>query len=236
MKLLGICPSCQAEDSLSVEGEKRSVLCGQCNFESEDNWLAFMGAQKEKGKRFIPVEIISHKGFGAYCKLQFPPSRGIGQADIIISVLNTALIVRFGLIVSAVSFGGVEGRWNGYPIELANTDVSIGLKDEFGIVNNRGAEEILDWYEDLLGLVFEKKLVVGGADFGRGAVLKLGTGQEFELAAMRLLHLALEKKLGENFADQVFRELQALKKSASGKYLVGLFDRMTGKVSVPAPA
>src|SRR3989344_2387568 len=85
-----------------------------------------------------------------------------------------ALIERFKLRGLAFSTeGGVEGTVQGEAIALANAGDMIGLFDEHQFRRNPVCRKILNWYGELLYIIFEDDLVIGNKNAGRGAILKL---------------------------------------------------------------
>ncbi len=164
--------------------------------------------RNEKGNELIPNIWQMRGGVILYQ----PPKNNIPYCELLVDVLNASLMVRFGLVVSLAA-GGYEiiGCWKGVPINFRPYDSEvIGLYDA-NRINGAANQEILDWFAELLKVVFKEDLSIGKANFGRGEILKLSENkQEDEIRAKLLLWLALFKKTGsKEFAKEVFRRVGA---------------------------
>ena len=168
--------------------------------------------------------------------MEWPQSRDIPCARLIVSVLNTALMVRFKLRVCFATEGGIEGRVEGESIELRNSYDKIGLWDDHHFEENPVCRKILEWYAGVLRALLEEELAVGDKNFGRGAIIKLSPQDPlYEEKAKDLLWLALCKKTGsKGFADAVFERMKIeLAKPLSGPYVAGLTDEQIVQFFVP---
>jgi len=230
MRLLGNCPNCGADDSIlthenaSDSKEWSKATCGQCGGTWED-WLNLtFSSERQNGKQLIPV-LVEVRQWGA--EVAWPQSRDLPCARLIVSVLNTALMVRFKLRVCFATEGGIEGRVEGEPIELRNSYNKIGLWDDHHFEENPVCQKILNWYAGVLRALLEEELAFGDKNFGRGAIVKLSPQDPlYEEKAKDLLWLALCKKTGsKGFADAVFEQMRIeLAKPLSGPYVAGLTD------------
>lgn len=237
MRLLGKCPNCGAEDSIVVKsvgkGFHNATLCEGCNQQWPD-WIILSSEEGRKGNKLIPVEVWR---IGRQVQLTGIPIYEISWGRLIVSVVNTALLVRFKLDVCLATEGGVQGRYRKEPIELRNCDSEIGLYDEYGLEDGKGGEEILNWYEALLRILFEEQMIVGDKNFGRGAILKLSDTPENEKEVKKFLWVALYKKTGsKRFANSIFQRLELVKRNPfSGRYIAGLSDEDIAELFVPPP-
>lgn len=238
MRLLGKCPNCGADDSIlthenaSDPKEWNKATCGQCGGTWE-NWLNLTFTERRNGKQLIPV-LVEVGRWGA--EVAWPQSRDMPCARLIVSVLNTALMVRFKLRVCFATEGGIEGRVEGESIELRNSYDKIGLWDDHHFEENPVCRKILEWYAGVLRALLEEELAVGDKNFGRGAIIKLSPQDPlYEEKAKDLLWLALCKKTGsKGFADAVFEQMKIeLAKPLSGPYVAGLTDEQIVQFFVP---
>lgn len=112
MRLLGKCPNCDADDSITTHEESSNpkewnkATCGQCG-ETWEDWLNLTFAEKRKGKQLIPV-LVEVGRWGA--QVVWPQNHNLPCARLIVSVLNTALMVRFKLRVCFATEGGFVCR------------------------------------------------------------------------------------------------------------------------------
>lgn len=238
MRLLGKCPNCSANDSILTHDENASdpkewnkATCGKCGAAWE-NWLNLTFAERRNGKQLIPV-LVEVGRWGA--QVEWPQSRDLPCARLIISVLNTALMVRFKLQVCFATEGGIQGCVDGEPIELRNSYDQIGLYDDHHFEENPVCQKILNWYAEVLRILLEEELVVGDKNVGRGAIVKLSPQDPlYEEKAKDLLWLALCKKTSKGFANAVFKRMKIeLAKPLSGPYVAGLTDEQIIQFFVP---
>ena len=190
-------------------------------------------AERKNGKRLIPV-LVEVGRWGA--QVEWPHSHDLPCTRLIVSVLNTALMVRFKLRVCFATEGGIEGYVESEPIELRNSYGMIGLFDDNHFEENPVCQKILNWYAGVLRVLLEDELVVGGKTFGRGAIVKLSPQDPlYEEKAKGLLWLALCKKTGsKGFADAVFERMKIeLAKPLRGPYVAGLTDEQIVQFFVP---
>lgn len=238
MRLLGKCPACGVDDSISTcedasdLKEWNKATCRQCGSSWED-WLNLTFAERQRGNQLIPVLVeVGHWG----AEVVWPQSRNLPCARLIVSVLNTALMVQFKLRVCFATEGGIEGCVEGEPIELRNSYDKIGLWDDHHLEDNPVCQKILGWYAEILRTLLEEELVVGGKSFGRGAILKLSPQDPlYEEKAKELLWRALYKKTGsQGFAKAVFERVGVeLAHPLSGPYVTGLTDEQIAQFFVP---
>ena len=239
MRLLGKCPSCGAVDSIFTDEDasswkgRKKASCNQCGKSWED-WLSLVSAEERKRGRLIPVRIEVYQNS---VEVVFPSIREIPCARFIVSVLNTALMARFNLQVCFATEGGMEGVFRREPIELRNSGDMIGLWDEHRFPKNPVCQGILNWYADVLRLLFEDELIVDGKDFGRGEILKLAPDDSlYEERVKVLLWHALWKKAGNRrFANAVFERLKIELAGTAGLYIAGLTSEDVVRFFVPPP-
>lgn len=237
MKLLGKCPNCGTEDSVfaSENLEKwNEATCRQCG-QTWPRWLELTWDEKRQGNRLIPVEIEINR-YGVM--VSWPQMSEIPCARLIVSILNTALMVRFNLRTCFATEGGIQGIVEREPIELRNMYDRIGLSDDHHFEVNPVCQKILDWYARTLRILFEEELVFGNNNFGQGAILRLSPNDTLhEKKARDLLWLALWKKTGSRgFARAVFERMQLeLASPFSGPYIAGLTDEQIIQFFVQPP-
>lgn len=237
MRLLGKCPNCRVEDSIVVKSVGKDfhkvTLCENCNQQWPD-WIRLSSEEERKGNKLIPIEVWR---IGRQVQLEWTSIYQVSWGRLVATVVNTALMVRFKLDVCLATEGGVQGKYRKEPIELRNCDREIGLYDEYDLKDGKGAEEILNWYEALLRILFEEPMMVGDKNVGRGAILKLSNAPENENEAKKFLWVALYKKTkSKGFANSVFQRLEAEKRNPfSSRYIAGLSDEDIAELFVPPP-
>ncbi len=229
MRILGECPNCQSQDSIyefKAPDDKFSVRCDNCR-ETWDESFKLCREEGKKGNLLIPVRVdIDHH----FVKLRVSLSLSeIPFSRLIIQILNAALMQRFDLGVCLATEGGVQGSVDtkGCPrwwVELRNDYDSIGLwvDIDYQTAIHSTLQFVLDWYAQLLTILFEDELIIDGHNFGWGAILKLN---EEELPkAFQILSLALYKKTGSRgFAAKVLERLEReLRDPLGAPYLAGL--------------
>lgn len=198
------------------------------------DWIRFSSEEGRKGNKLIPVEVWK---IGRCVQLDWLSKNEIPWSRLIATVVNTSLMVRFKLDICFATEGGVQGSYKKEPIELRNCDREIGLYDDYDFKDGKGAEEILNWYEALLRILFEEPMTIADKNFGRGAILKLSDVPENEKEAKKFLWLALYKKTeSKGFADSVFQRLESVRRNPfSGRYIAGLSDKDIAELFVPPP-
>lgn len=237
MRLLGRCPRCEAEDTLVVtrgyEPKESIVSCESCrmNETTGDGFRSlwdFCRAEEVRGNKLTMVEIRNE---GLSVRVWSPQPDDIPHARLIAQVLNTALIVRFGLQICFATEGGVQGFLRDGPVELRNLYQEFGL-GEYEYHRSQASRRVLRWYEKLVRTLFEEDLRLGRHRYGRGAILKLSHDPKDATNAVVLLWVALARVSGKKFATAVFRELEDLRGIA---HLAGLTDEDIARVFVPPP-
>lgn len=232
MRLLGKCPNCGTEDSISKIGILCKIACEVCGAKWED-WIELKSEEIKKGNVLIPVEVSIQPG---HVKVWFVEPRYLPATRFITSTLNTALMMRFKLqVLCFVAEGGLHGSIKGRHIELTNIDDSIGLLREF---DNPVCEEILKWYGGALKLLFEEELKFEGKNYGRGAILRLDPKEpDYAKKVKFFLWLALYKKArSTRFADDVFKRLDfELSQPVGANYISGLTDEQIVEFFVQPP-
>lgn len=237
MRLLGKCPNCGTDDSVfACEDFERwsEATCRQCG-QTWPKWLELTWNEKHKGNRLIPVEIEVNR-YGAM--VSWPQTREIPFARLIVSTLNTALMVRFKLKVCMATEGGIQGLIEKEPIELRNMYDQVGLSDDNHFDVNPICQKVIGWYAEALLVLFEEEIVFGDKSFGRGEILRLSPEDPHsEKKARELLWLALWKKTGsQGFAKAVFERMQLEAANPfSGPYVAGLTDEQVVQFFVQPP-
>lgn len=229
MRLLGKCPNCGTEDSITRGGKE--IICESCHL-SWENWVNLCGAEEKKGNKLVVVDVESYP---RSVKVWLAEYWDVPAIRFITSTLNTALMVRFNLNVCFSTEGGLEGKVGNGCVELRNHHRTIGLSSEF---DNLQSQRVLRWYGEALQLLFEEKLSFQDKDFGRGAILKLDPKDaEYAKKVKFFIWLALYKKArSKRFADDVFKRLDfELSQPASGNYISGLTDEQIVEFFVPPP-
>ena len=237
MIILGRCPNCNAEDTITIPRERESwdkALCEKCNA-SWSNWIELVHSKigKEKGLKPVAIDCGLHS-----MVLSLPGKHSIPHSRLIITVLNTAVMTHFKLRVLFATEGGFWGSIGREPIELRNTDDAIGLSDDLRLQNNSKCRKVLEWYGELLRWLFERELIEFGKNFGKGTILKLSSEGDDSLTDARiLLWLALFKKTrSKGFATQVFQHCDIARSNPfTSPYVAGLTDEDIVRLFVPPP-
>lgn len=215
MRLLGNCPNCKEEDSLVVARESDKAVCTKC----EEAW-AWPKIAEEKGFIAVLVDVWPHSAI-LHCY-----DTPVPCVQLIATVLNTALVVRFGLRPCAATEGGVEGVVKNERIELQNFgEETIGLYSEY---KTPVSQEVLCWYGKLLRILCEEDLRFKEMDLGRGRIFKLGTGDCKE-EVVKCLWAALCKKASQKFANKVLRKafcqpVSPYTRGLTDKEIIGLYE------------
>ncbi len=182
MRLLGCCPSCKNEDTLTkiYEDEfgwigENVVKCETCKTVWNND--GFIETEEKKGNILIPVSIFRSKGFDGKeygVSVMQPHRNDIPNYNLIASVLNTALLTRFPRLgVNFSTEGGIEGFYKRTYIELRNSYSEFGLWVDTHYRQGPGVTEILDFYERLVRLTFEEPLKIGRKSYRSGEILRL---------------------------------------------------------------
>lgn len=243
MRILGSCPNCNKLDTIFVVYHENEVArCTNCPAIWE-NWSNLIADERGEGKRLIPVEIQrAESRYGAVLavKLVEPPKSAVPFADIILSILHAALLVKYPrLRPNLACEGGVMGRVGTGYVELVNCDECIGLSDELAFDRNGGFDRetawVLGFYENMLRRIFKLPLKFRGRKMRPGAILWLpAAGVDSELDAWQILKLILRKVGGPQFPEAVAAKLREV--GTLGRiYLRGLKDEEIVRIFVPPP-
>jgi len=233
-RLLGKCPNCYALDEITDDSSPQlskysRIKCDSCGT-SWENWSTLKGGEQEKGNRLIPVDIHRHDN---YCvELFMPGRREIPHSNLIITVLNSALMTRYGSDICPAAEGGlVKSGRRGY--ELRNDFDKIGLYADYGGDNARYA---FNFYARMLLQLFQEPLQLGDTRFRRGEILRLEDKPEMVNDALIFLFATLSSIGGKPFAKKVLRNVNNLRTNPSvSRYIRGLSDEEIAKLFVPPP-
>lgn len=235
LRLLGGCPACNTKDSIveypgSSFEEVFRARCEGCAT-VWPNWRRLVREQEQGGHRLIPVEI---ERMGEYGGLRVVLPENIPHRNLTTSVFNAALIARFNLGVCFAAEGGVTGIYKGSYIGLINDD-NLGLWNEEQI-GERGVVEVLDFYQELVGLLLEKEFQVGKRYYRRGEILRLPESKQTAEKAWEILTAILVKVRDRKFAWNVVRKLVRDSADQLGVlHLRGLTDEEIMERFVPPP-
>lgn len=245
MRLIGKCPNCGNEDTIRQFWKERGdfkdyhkVKCDACEIIWED-WLSgLVFPEERKGNKLIPVEVkrnkYNEKEYGA--GLAWPSKRDIPWSDLIISILNAALITRFNLDVCFATEGGVKGIYKRCYIELRNRDDKLGLYVEDAEYRQGGGlTETLDFYEKMLRYLFEEGFRLYGKEYRRGEILRIPKDGDVN-RVWEILSAMLTKTRSKKFASRVVGEIAGVASNPfSRPYLRGLSDEEIAAFFVPPP-
>jgi len=205
------------------------VKCYSCKTAWE-NYCDLIHVEKAKGKRLIPTSIIGVEDSSV--KLFQPEKEETPHSDLIVSVLNSALMTRFNLSTCFATEGGIvkNGR-KGY--ELNNCYDYIGLSADYGGEN---AERAFDMYEALLLQLFQREMTFGGIKFRRGEILWLEDKPETYSDALILLVGTLTNTCGRAFTKKTLKKMREIQASPfASRFLRGLTDGEVVKYFVHPP-
>lgn len=247
MKLLGQCPNCGMEDTIHdfwKETGKREdchkIKCDACGMIWED-WMNLVYAEKEKGNKLIPVEIerVRNETTGEeYGVKLFPPKDRIPSSNLVVTVLNAALMTKFNLRVCFACEGGVEGCYGKSYIELRNLDNELGLSVDSDYVQTEVLKEVLDFYEEMLRILFVKEFNLYKRKYKAGEILKIEAKDEDERwkKTWRILLAMLIKVKSKKFAEKVVETIEKVSQNPfSAPYIRGLTSEEIVKFFVPPP-
>ncbi|MBI3305005.1 hypothetical protein HYZ80_01615 [Candidatus Parcubacteria bacterium] len=176
MRLIGQCPACGKDDQcFRVEPPRGGIVgvgCRSCG----QMWSSVPGAVAEairNGRRLVPVSIERDPHLVIVTQ---PLKADIPGAHLLIRAFNEALRAVFGLGKCHAIEEGIEGVYDGEPIELRNfTDAWIGLEDAHRFADASGdpgaserCQEILGQYELLLRMLSVRRGCASAAS-GPGA-------------------------------------------------------------------
>lgn len=236
-RILGKCPACGVRDSLKETKDPNMTvslvaLCEACH-RTWENFFDLIESERLEGNRLMKVEVQRN---WRSASLVWHSSR-VPFKRLIVSVLNTALIARFGLRVNFACEGGVEGMCGREYIELRNGDDGIGLYDAHLAERNPRCRAILRWYSEALYWLFIGKLAVGRHDFGRGSILWLNEEHPGdETNAKILLWAAICRRTrSKKFSAKVFEQLKIEMSGPGRHHLAGLSDEDIARLWVPPP-
>ena len=237
MRLLGNCPKCGSEDTIvETKGDEFGpyekygiVKCESCETLWND-WFDLRRKEREKGNILTPVKVRRMRGLDGReysIEVLFQRRDDIPYANLIASVLNSALLTRFNkLSVNFSTEGGVEGFYKRTYIELRNSYDRLGLFVEQDYWQGPGLIEVIDFYEKMLRLLFEEPLKVGKIQYRRAEILRLpkdDIGYTGVNQAWKILDATLTKTRSKAFAYKAIRKLiDEASNPFSGSYLRGL--------------
>lgn len=231
LRLLGECPECGIEDKLVELPYKEDlshlwkVRCEDCNIIYDDR-IKLMYEENRKGNKLISVSIERWEDFGV--ELSFPEKDEVPYSDLIIAMLNSALMTKFNLNVDFITEGGLEGM----DFELRNIMDKIGLYVDEG---EESAKEALDFYEKMLRQLFEEPLSFGNVTFRRGEILWLDETENSYSDALIYLFGTLTRTTDRAFAERILKTKEQVEKTPLGPYLRGLSDEEIEKFFIPPP-
>lgn len=208
VRLLGPCPKCDAESSifslLTLDKECppddwRKAKCMICEH-VWDNWFG------------IPLQIVMIELGERHIELKMPSSSDVPFSGFWISVLNSAMMVKFDLHQTCSTEGGVEGLAKGSPFEMSNIYHSIGLSLDRGQPDHPGVREAMEFYFKLMKRIFHDEFKYDGTHFLPGFFLQLkekGGDKERHLRlALQIATGALATIESYEFAEQVAQSLR----------------------------
>lgn len=191
-------------------------------------------ADQERKEKHFPLLEVTRVRYGVWVDSHH---RDIPQRDLMVVLLNMALVARFNLdgASSTTVEGGVAGNINRIPIELENFGSSylnqrdIGLLDGFYVAGLYSSEPphlkgLFDFYEELLEKIFEGEK---GSEVLAG---KYSTPEQ----TMNMINGVLAEAGGEDFPEQVRSRLLGLPLGQRA-YLRGLTDEEINRVFVQPP-
>lgn len=235
LRLLGSCPACNTEDGIvrypgNPFEELFRVRCEDCGTVWSD-WRRLVREQEQEGNRLIAVEIerLRHEGLGVV----FP--RKIPHLGLVASVFSAALIVRFNLRMCFATEGGVEGAYRGSYIELMNNYGNLGLNRGEDDSRTRETIKVLDFYQELVGLLLQKDFEIGKKYYRRGEILRLPQEEQSVEKTWEILIAILVKAKNRKFARKVVGELARNAGKGFAPYLRGLTDEEIAEHFVPPP-
>lgn len=240
MRLLGKCPWCFREDTVSstTSGESidSEVSCSGCRTRW-DHWQQVVVQARQKNVRLIPVS-IDRKQFSVI--ITQPRKADIPCVNLVVLAFNRTLRIMFGLGKCHVIEEGVEGIYEGEPIELRNTYDWIGLEDEHRFADvaddpraSDRCQEILGHYELLLRMLLGEEELIVGRERTRGAILKLGAQDPCREEKVKLLlWCVIQRCAGGKIVDGVFRQLgwQVSQAALAGLYAAGMSETEIAKL------
>lgn len=205
LRYLGPCPNtdkkCKGVDSIvgvDIRDNPENILtCENCRHTWPENEL------RETHPKLTCVLVRSMPGS---VDLYWPRMREIPEVRLIVRVLNTAIMERFGLQAEAATEGGFGGKIKGEYVEFVNHNNEIGLWDNIQRqdVLRRNApqsKKVLAWYYKLLQTVFQEKIKLGGRS-ARAAVLKIDPkAPDVGIRVLTCLMAALSKIENPRFAE-----------------------------------
>ena len=236
MRLLGKCPNCGSEDTINCN-EWPEGKCGNCGI----IWKDWRLTQTEKGDELIPVMIGRERSEDdgqewGVC-LNYPSVGEIPWSDMIVSVLNAALIARFSdpnikrsewsprankLRVCLATEGGVEGYYKGDFIDLRNEGVKIGLYVAPYCSQGEGIRRILNFYHIMLQYLFEAGSESVSGRYRRGEILRLPKNEKGFEPACDILAIMLTRAKGEKFGKKVAEKIKEIQNNSfSAPHLKG---------------
>jgi len=239
LRLLGNCPNCNAEDEITKTPDSRktndplyglSVRCGGCGRVWED-WIKLILSERTEGKELIPVQVI--RPIPTHVYLAFPYDN-IPYRKAIISVLNSALMAKFGLEVAFCCEGGLIKYSPRHGYEIRNFD-----EDKIGLWFEEGIEEasvpVFDFYEKIMRQLFEEPMQFKDLKLRRGEILRMGK-EATETDASIYLFCAITKTAGKKFAEKVLLTKQKNDRNPfTASHISGLTQEDIKRFFIPRP-
>ena len=241
MRILGVCPSCEAFDAIHGDPalSPEAVRCHRCQTQWPE-WQDLVTGERRMKRRLIPVSIFVRR---SGVELLLPPKTDIPWKDTIALVLNAALLARYPRLRSNLSAeGGVEGRVGRRG--LRSVELRTGSSDLLGLEREeplylgdpwQPSDWVLRFYARLLRQLFEEPLRFRRTTMRPGAILWLEPeGADSHIEAWKFLALVLQVTGGAQFptkVQEVLRRLHPLEKM----HLRGPSDAELRERFVPPP-
>ncbi len=234
MRILGNCPVCDVADGIAGKpSEANLVECANC--QTAWDWHTLVMSARADGRKLIPVEVFR---FRSTVELELPPKREIAHADLIVTVLNAALMAMYPrLRVAIMTEGGLEGMVGNHYLELRNYDERIGLMVDCDFAGSPECRYVLRFYERLLRQLFEEPLLWKGREVARrGALLWIQPGENTtEGLITAICLLALRRIGGPGLAARVRQKLRDISQNPFQRHIRGLSDQEVVDIFVPPP-
>ncbi len=236
MRILGNCPVCNMADEIAEKpgGGTGTVECAHCR--TAWNWYELVERARAMNRKLIPVAVFR---FRSVVELALPPRSEIAHADLIITLLNSALMAKYPrLRVAIMTEGGLEGMVGNHYLELRNHDEHIGLIVPHDFAWSRECRSVLRFYERLLRQLFEESLTWKGREVARrGAVLWISPDEKPKEGVVAGICMFALRRVGG--PGLVARVQQALRTTSSNpfsqRYIRGLSDQEIVDLFVPPP-
>lgn len=233
MRLIGQCPGCGQEDEFVLFSPPSGGIIGVGCRDCPQEWSSVPDAVVEaakRGRRIVPISIERdpHRVI-----VTQPLKADIPCVDLVVRALNETVRVAFDLGWCHAIERGVEGVYEGEPIELRNCEEWIGLEDDHRFADasgdpdaSRGCQTILGHYELLLHMLFGEEALFVSNERTRGAILKLAPEDPYPEEKVKLiLQCAVRQSSGgEVFADVLERNpwMRVNRSMLAGLYASGM--------------